>query len=324
MEAGCYDVNARVKDMDTAGILRQTLFPSFPRFCGQVFKEAKDKELALLCVQAWNDFIIEDWCGAAPGRFIPLAIVPLWDPHLAASEARRAIGNGARGIIFSENPADLGLPSIHNRDRHWDPLFEVANETGLPICTHIGSSSKLPMTASDAPAIISLSLTPLNAIRTLHDYIFSGLFFRFPRLKLALSEGEIGWIPFVLMWMDHNVETLRWTEDGDYDLDLAAGIYARKASSEKVVDRGRPPSQIFRDHVYGCFIDDPVGIRLIDLIGVGNVMLETDYPHGDGSWPDSLAVAQRQLKDFSDEDRSRIMIDNACELFQFTPAEAPL
>src|SRR5262249_20244394 len=149
LHPSCWKPRERVEAMDVAGILAQTIFPQYPRFCGQLFHEARDKDLALLCVQAWNDFMIDEWCAAAPGRFISMARVPLWDGPLAAKEAERAISKGARAIIFSENVAELGLPSIHDKDGFWNPLMALANETGLPICMHVGSSSKLPYLAPD-------------------------------------------------------------------------------------------------------------------------------------------------------------------------------
>ena len=121
MRPGCYDPAARVADMDQGCVLVSMLFPSFPRYCGQVFHEAKDKDLALLCVQAWNDFILEEFAAAYPGRFIPMMIIPLWDPAAAAAEIERTAALGAKSIAFSENPTKLGLPSIHTD--YWDPVF---------------------------------------------------------------------------------------------------------------------------------------------------------------------------------------------------------
>jgi hypothetical protein len=117
MRAGCYDPAARVADMDQGRVLASMLFPSFPRYCGQVFHEANDKDLARACVRAWNDFILEEFTAAYPGRFIPMMIIPLWDPAAAAAEIERTAARGAKSIAFSENPTKLGLPSIHSG--HW-------------------------------------------------------------------------------------------------------------------------------------------------------------------------------------------------------------
>jgi predicted TIM-barrel fold metal-dependent hydrolase len=325
LHPACYDPNERVKAMDVAGILAQTNFPQYPRFCGQIFSEARDKDLALLCVQAWNDFVLDEWCGEAPGRFIPLAMVPLWDPVLAAREAERAIAKGARGIIFSENAADLGLPSIHDAHGHWDPLLGVADETGLPVCMHIGSSSKLLSTAPDAPTVLSFALGPLNAMKTLFDWTFSGHFFRHPDLKIVLSEGEIGWIPFALMWLDRTVERQVWAETKDFNFDMATGDFSERqtGSDRRTISQSQLPSELFRDHVFGCFIDDAVGVRNLDLIGEDNVLMETDFPHSDGSWPDSIALAKHQLGSLPPDVQHKILIGNACRVFQFTPAAPP-
>jgi len=113
MRPGCFDPKARLADMDLNHVEASVCFPTFPRFCGQMFAERSDRELALACVRAYNDWMVEEWAGGSGGRLIPLCIVPLWDPALAAEEVRRNAGRGVRAVAFSELPAQLGLPSIH-------------------------------------------------------------------------------------------------------------------------------------------------------------------------------------------------------------------
>ena len=197
MRAGAYDPIERVKDMDRAGILASLCFPSFPRFCGQVFWEAKDKELAAICVQAYNDWMIDEWCGSAPGRFIPLVIIPLWDPQGAAVELERCAAKGARGFCFSENPEPLGLPTIHDPGRYWDPVMAAAQDTEMIVCMHVGSSSTMPSISSDAPPMANLTFGAVRAAGTMLAWMFSDYFERMPRLKIALSEGNIGWMPYL-------------------------------------------------------------------------------------------------------------------------------
>ena len=103
MRPGCFDSKARIEDMNQAGILASLCFPSFPRFCGQVFWEGKDKELGMLSVKAFNDWMLDDWCGGAPGRMIPLILIPLWDPRAAAKEMERCAARGAHAFAFSES-----------------------------------------------------------------------------------------------------------------------------------------------------------------------------------------------------------------------------
>ncbi len=271
MRPGCYDSVARLEDMNRDGVLASLCFPSFPRFCGQTFYEANDRELAMKCVQAYNDWMIDEWCGLAPGRYIPMIILPLWDPTAGAAEIERCAAKGAKAITFSENPTPLGLPSIHARDRYWDPVFQAANDTGMPLCTHIGSSSQMPTTSKDAPMIVHISVQPVNLMLTTADWVFSGLFERFSDLKLCLSEGGIGWIPYLLEKLDWTWDRQRaWASKGHVTLDEAvAGMGdMAEAAEASAWSFDTPPSEIFRKHIYGCFIDEQFGVDVIDYIGI--------------------------------------------------------
>ena len=142
MIPGCYDPVERIKDMDVDGVQTALCFPSFPGFGGGVFHRAKDKELALECVKAWNDFYIDEWCGTAPDRYIPMGIMPTWDIDLCVDEAERIAAKGARTISFPDSPVPLGLPSFHSD--HWDPLWAVMSETQMPVSLHFGSGAFVP------------------------------------------------------------------------------------------------------------------------------------------------------------------------------------
>src|SRR6202163_2964774 len=280
MRAGAYQVKPRLEDMDLNHIEASLCFPTFPRFCGQTFTEATDKELALLCVQAYNDWMVEEWCAESSGRLIPLCLIPLWDAAKAAAEVRRNAARGVRAVCFSEIPPHLGLPSIHSG--YWDPFFAACEETGTVVSMHIGSSSKMPATSADAPVAVAAALSFGNAMSSLCDFLFSGVLIRFPRLVLAYSEGQIGWLPYVLeraddVWRDHRA----W--GGVKDL------------------VPNPPSTYYYDHVYGCFFKDRHGLESLDRVGVDNITFETDYPHTDSTWPDSKQVAQDLMGDLPDD-----------------------
>ena len=152
MRPGCYDPKARLEDMDVDHVEASLCFPTFPRFCGQTFSEAKDKDLAWACVRAYNDWMVEEWCGDSGGRLIPLCLVPLWDVELAAAEVRRNAARGVTAVAFSEIPSKLGLPTLHSG--YWEPFFEACAETETLVCMHIGSSSQMPATSPDAPAAV--------------------------------------------------------------------------------------------------------------------------------------------------------------------------
>ncbi len=194
MRPGCWDPAERLKDMDLNHVEASLCFPTFPRFCGQTFAEAHDKEVALACVRAYNDWMVEEWCGDSGGRLIPLCLIPLWDVELAVAEIRRNAARGVRAVTFSEIPTHLGLPSIHSG--HWDPFFAACEDTGTVVNMHIGSSSQMPAASPDAPPAVQASLSFNNAMASMMDFLFSGVLVRFPRLKLAYSEGQMGWIPY--------------------------------------------------------------------------------------------------------------------------------
>jgi len=125
MRPGCYDIGERIRDMNANGVLGSMCFPSFPQFCGQLFSRTEDKTVALAMLRAYNDWHVDEWCGTYPGRFIPLALPPIWDPRLMADEVRRMAKKGCRAVTFSENPEKLGWPSFHSE--HWDPFFRRAS-----------------------------------------------------------------------------------------------------------------------------------------------------------------------------------------------------
>ena len=296
MRPGSYRQKERLEDMDVNHIEASLCFPTFPRFCGQTFTEAEDKELALLCVEAYNDYQVEEWCAGTGGRLVPLIIVPLWDAHLAAAEVRRNADRGVRAVCFSEIPPYLGLPSIHDPDNYWDPFFAACDETSTVVNMHIGSSSKMPSTSADAPAAVGSSLTHINAELSMTDFLLSGLFERFANLKVAYSEGQIGWIPHLLHRMD-----VVWEENRGW-----GGV------ADKVPN---PPSSYFKDHVYGCFFDDPHGLKLIDEIGEDNITYESDYPHSDSTWPRTREIAEKQMAGLTDVQRYKVVRGNAIKLF---------
>jgi predicted TIM-barrel fold metal-dependent hydrolase len=296
MRPGSYQVKPRLEDMDINHLEASLCFPTFPRFCGQTFLEAQDKELALLCVKAYNDWMVEEWCAESGGRLIPLIIVPLWDAQLAADEVRRNAARGVRATCFSEIPPFLGLPSVHDKNRYWDPFFQACAETGTVVNMHIGSSSKMPSTSEDAPAAVGSTLTHTNATFSLVDYLFSGVLVRFPTLKLAYSEGQIGWIPYILERADKV-----WDENRGW-----GGV-------ADIVPE--PPSTYFHRQIFGCFFDDAHGLRSVEEIGADNITYESDYPHSDSTWPHTREIAERQMAHLDDETRRKILRGNAIKLF---------
>ena len=289
----------RLADMTANHVDASLCFPNvLPRFCGQTFLEREDKELALLCVQAYNNWMIDEWCaGDARGRLIPLTLIPLWDPAAAALEVHRCADKGSFAVAFSENPYHLGLPSIHDKDRFWDPFLTACQETDTVVCMHIGSSSKMPATSPDAPFSVSSTITFANAMGSMCDYILSGVFVRFPRLRVSYAEGQVGWMPYIIERMDKI-----WAERGD----ASFGI-----------DLPEPPSTYIPGHVWGCIFDDEIGLKNRDVIGMDQICFEVDFPHADSTFPHTLEVATRicDAAGLADEEVYKLMRGNAIECF---------
>lgn len=293
MRPGCYQPMDRIADMDVDGVHVQLCFPTFPGFAGSTFAKASDKDLAIACVRAWNDWAIDEWCAAMPGRQIPVAIVPYWDIDATVAEAERVIDKGARTISFTESPHALGLPSYYSD--HWDPFLALLNDADVPLSIHFGSGGA-PTVAEEAPLTTFIALFGLNSQMATVDLCNTRLFERFPNLKFALSEGGIGWIPYILERTDYTWERHRF--------------YTGMADARK-------PSEIFREHIYGCFIYDEAGLRNIDLIGADNVMFESDYPHSDSNWPHTRKMLAEALADVPDDIAAKIAEGNARRLYNF-------
>jgi predicted TIM-barrel fold metal-dependent hydrolase len=292
---GCYSPAARLADMDEDGVEVQCCFPTFPRFAGTRFLTAADRDFALACVQAYNDFVFDEWCASAPHRQIPMVIMPIWDVAACVAEVERCAARGARAISFPENTAPLGLPSVF--DHVWDPFWAAVQDAELVLCTHIGTSGAVPKPSPDAPHSVTSMLMPVSSWTTLVMFLLSHVFTDFPGVKLALSEGGLGWIPAAL-------------ERADY-------VWQQRRYSRKDLNFELPPSELYRRNVWGCLLDDSVGIEMRHRIGVDKILFESDYPHADAKWPASRRYAEKVLADVPDDEAHRMIELNARELFRF-------
>jgi predicted TIM-barrel fold metal-dependent hydrolase len=299
MRPGCYDIHERVKDMSAGGVLACMCFPSFPSFSGRLFAACDDKDLALAVVRAYNDWHIDEWCGTYPGRMIPMALPVLWDPTLCAEEIRRVAAKGCHAVTFTENPSTLGYASFH--DEHWDPVWTALVDTGTVLNIHLGSSGQLAVTSPDAPMDVMITLQPMNICAAAADLVWSRIFKQYPDIRVALSEGGTGWIPYFLDRLDRTYDMHHhWTGQ-----DLG----------------GRLPSEVFRQHILTCFIADPIGLALRHEIGIDNICWEQDYPHSDSSWPNAPEELHQMAAryDVPDADLNKITHENAMRWYQFDP-----
>jgi predicted TIM-barrel fold metal-dependent hydrolase len=210
MRPGCFDVHERVRDMDVNGILASMCFPTMAGFNARTFTEGKNKELSLVMLQAYNDWHIDEWCAPYPGRFLPLGIAPVWDVDLAVAEVKRIAKKGCRGLSFLESPHSQGWPSFISG--YWDPMLEALVDNNMVLCLHIGAAFDLVTLAPDAPVDHIVVVPSQVTMLTAQDLLFGPTLRKFPSLRVALSEGGIGWIPFYLDRVDRHYRNQTWTD----------------------------------------------------------------------------------------------------------------
>jgi predicted TIM-barrel fold metal-dependent hydrolase len=298
MRPGAYDIHERIRDMDRNGIFASMCFATFAGFSGRTFQEAQDKDLALIMLRAYNDWHIDEWCGAYPGRFMPNAIPPIWDPEVLAAEVRRVAAKGCRAISMPELPHLQGYPSYQNE--YWDPFFVACCDEGVVMNLHIGQGLNAIQMAPDFTNDHYMVLATQVSVLSVQDLLWGPALRKYPSLKVAWSEGGIGWIPFLLDRADRHYQNQKWT---------------RQDFGDKL------PSDVFREHALACFINDPMSMKLYREIGVDLLAFESDYPHSDCWWPDApeALLSQCDGAGCSDEDIDQISWRNVARFVDFDP-----
>jgi predicted TIM-barrel fold metal-dependent hydrolase len=297
MRPGCFDVDRRVADMDIDGVWASVCFPSMVTgFCGSVFSRTRDPDLGLAVMRAWNDWFFEEWYGSHPQRFIPMGITWLADPEVGAAEVRRNADRGFKAVSFPEQPHRLGYPSLHSG--HWDPILRACEETETVVCLHVSSSGPIAGLADDVPRpAVGATLFQAQALVACADWLWSGVAVKFPNLKIAMSEGGIGWVPML-------VDRLEYM--------MAQSGHGRNQWTSRELS----PVEVLRRNFWFCTIDDPSTMPLRDRIGVDRIMVEVDYPHADSTWPDTQEFLSRTLKDVPVDEVRAMTHLNAAALFR--------
>jgi predicted TIM-barrel fold metal-dependent hydrolase len=289
---GTYQVDARVKDMDINGVAASLNFPSAPfGFAGQRFLRMDDPVLGLASMRAYNNWVADEWAGPHPDRIIASQVTWLGDVEIAAAEIRRNAERGFKAVAFSENPEKLGLPSIHTR--YWDPFFAACEETETVINLHVGSSSETLVPSSDSPPEIIGLLFPVNALAACAEWLYAKIPFRFPALRIAMSESGIGWVAMLIDKLDYMART--------------GAVWDEPSIS---------PLELLRRNFWFSTFYDPRSLQLRSEIGVDRILIESDYPHFDSSWPDTQRIIGGQLEGLTAHDIERITWRNACELYR--------
>lgn len=297
LRKGCYDSQARVDDMNVNGIAASLNFGSFPGFDGGRFHKVADKNLSLIHMRAYNDWHIDEWCGKHPGRFIPCALLPTWNMDATVEEIKRIARKGCTAVSINENPTVQGLPSIHNP--YWEPLWKAIADHDLAICLHIGAGNPAPHASMETPIEAWITTMPMSIATGAADWLNLEALHRYPKLKIALSEGGIGWIPYFLERADFSHERHKaWT-------------HSRFGATK--------PSEIFRRHFLNCFIDDSFGLKNLDALDENMVAYECDYPHSDSLWPEVPEYLYKSVQHLTDAQIDKVTHQNAMRFFNFDP-----
>jgi predicted TIM-barrel fold metal-dependent hydrolase len=293
---GCWNIDARVKDQDLNGVWASLNFPSqITGFSGRVFSLASDPGLGVAVTKAWNDWLYDEWWQPYPDRSIPCGITFLSDPELGAEEVRRNAERGFRAVTLPERPHKAGLPSLFSG--YWEPIVAACAETDTVICLHVGSSGMADY-PDDSPRLgLGATLFGQLSLSACAEWLWSELPVRYPNLKIAMSEGGIGWVAMLLDRLDNVVD--------------------RSGYGEMFADGKMRPADVLQRNFWFCTIDDPSTIGTRERIGIDHVMIEVDYPHGDSTWPDTQDVIDRYWGHLPVDDLRKLIYANAAELFRW-------
>jgi len=294
MRPGCYDIDARILDQDINGVWASVNFPSqVSGFCGRVFSQCSSPELGLAVTRAWNDWFFDEWWQPYPDRQIPMGITYLGDAEVGAAEIRRNAERGFVAVTLPEQPHRVGMEPIFSP--WWEPIIRACAETDTVICLHVGSSGVVDLPAGAPMVELAATLFGQLSLTACAEWLWSGWAVTYPNLKIALSEGGIGWVAMLHDRLENLVD---------------------RAGYGGSFPGGLRPAEVLARNFWFCTIDDPSTLSTRHAIGVDHIMFETDYPHGDGTWPDSQQVFSDVFGGLPHDEVAMISHENAARLFR--------
>jgi predicted TIM-barrel fold metal-dependent hydrolase len=290
---GGFDPAARLRDMDLDGVHADIIYPTAGFRSLALVRDTAF--LNAICV-AYNDYIAE-FCRASPERLKGIAVVNLDDIAWAVEELARARRLGLAGVLIPAKPAD---DRPYSRPEY-DPFWAAAQDAGMPVSLHVASDRPNPGQATtgitDFTPPSRSTLDPSVRLSLAH-LIFGRVFERFPKLRVGSIEFESGWVPFFLERMD-------------YDYTQRTNI----PGWPKFRDPDLSPSDYFRRNVYVSFQQDPLGVRLRDLIGVDVLTWGSDYPHLESTFPRSRQILDSLLAECSEAEKALLVSGNAARVY---------
>ena len=292
-----FNPNERLTAMDVDGVDYSVLYPSVAGRAGETFGRLPDADLELACVQAYNDWLIEEWADASP-RFIPQCIVPLAPIEATVKEIRRAVGKGHRGVVFPSVPMLLReVPHIN--EPAYDPVWAACQELDVPVCFHSGASRAIQFPSyagfsAEIAAAMDAITRPVSSVLVVANFLFSRILERFPRLKVVFAETSLAWGAYELELADHQFERQRLHTEG-YDL-VPSALFKRQC------------------HLVGWF--DSTGVKTRAHIGLGNMLWSTNFPQSTSTWPESRQTIDRCFDGVPEKERRQVLVENAARLYK--------
>jgi predicted TIM-barrel fold metal-dependent hydrolase len=294
MRPGCYDIDARIRDMDINGVWASVNFPSqITGFCGSVFSRCSDPELGLAVTQAWNDWFHDEWFRKYPERIVPMGITYLADAEEGAREIRRNAARGFTAVTLPEMPHRIGMEPIFSK--WWEPIIAACAETGTVICLHVGSTGVADMPPGAPMVPLGATLFGQLSLSACAEWLWSPYPVRYPDLKIIMSEGGIGWVAMLHDRLENIVDRSGYGHYFPGDL---------------------RPAEVLHRNFWFSTIDDPSTLNTRHTIGVDHIVFESDYPHGDGTWPDTQQVFADVFGALPADEIAKISHENAAQLFR--------
>ena len=287
----------RLKAMEADGVDVHAFYPNVGN-AQTLNKPEFEEAFRVEALHACNAIQVEEYVQPYPNRFIALTVVPLWDPKKAVEEFHWGAARGMKGVSFAF-PQQFGYPDIC--DPCWDVLWGALQEANLPLHLHIGSGGSMGLGAQvwagHTDPMRKLSETSVKAISAnttvAATLLFSGIFERFPRLKVMFAESGVGWVPYLLDLADHQWERQRMNRHG----------------------MPTPPSELFKQHCYTNFWFEHIGDEVRRQPGLSNVTWLSDYPHPTSTYPTSWDYINQSLKDCTPAERQMILVDTPRKLY---------
>jgi predicted TIM-barrel fold metal-dependent hydrolase len=291
-----YRPKERLEAMDVDGVSAAALYPNVTGPSADAF-QGKEPDFEAECVRAYNDFLADEMVALSPQRYIALTVVPYSGVERTIGEVVYAKEKGHRGVIMTSAPHQRGLPFFN--DSYWDPFWNICQEMDHPVHFHgSGGAARMRLDIMDGTShrrarALQGSVGFNLQGQYMSNFLFSGVFDRFPGLTFVVAESGIGWMPYVLEACDHEWERNELWKHG----------FSRR------------PSELFHDHVYVDFWYEAEGLKNWEFIGADRIMWESDFPHPTSLWPHSAKYVELSLESVPERERQMILVDNARKVY---------